>query len=1003
MKRIKFFHPLFLLFAFLTAQAVNEGQNSNHYREASLFRFANATNKEPGFARIQSEHWAKKVLDTLTVREKIGQLFMVAAYSNRGPEHEAELKMQIEKYGIGGLIFFQGGPGRQLNMHKRLSKSSKLPLLIGIDAEWGLNMRLDSTYGIQRNMVLGATQNPILAQEAGAAIGAQCRALDIDINFAPVCDVNSNAANPVINSRSFGEDRFWVAKLSGAFARGMESSGVMACAKHFPGHGDTDSDSHKTLPTVGHGLARLDSIELYPFKYLFKAGVSSVMVAHLNVPAMEPSGLPSTLSSKIVHGWLKDSLNYKGLIFTDALNMKGVADAYPAGITDLKALQAGADVLLFPLDVPKAIAEIEAAILRGDIPMDRLDEACLKILKAKQHQMEQAFVDTPSMEEIKSPKSMESLRTKIAEASITLLKNEANLPIDPLDKDVAVIGVGRGTKPFLNVVEDLSAIPTGFAENPYSNKPLIAKLSKRERVVLVMDGSQYKGKSNYGLGPAELGLISELAPKTKLILVWMGNPYALTEMPENLLGELKGLVLGYQDIKEQHLAAAKALLGVIPFKGKLPVTLNKQFVADKGETTSKETGFIETFPEKVGMDGIKLQEIDAYIQKQIKDKATPGCRIVVLRKGKMVYNKSFGHYTYANNQPVNRFSIYDLASLTKVLSTGLAVMKLHEEGVLDIGKTLGDYLAWIPRDSPYAKLVLSDVMLHQAGLQGWIPYFQDYIDPTPERASLVNQNASSKHPVQVAKDYFVVSEMRDSIFARILREPLRKKTDYLYSDLGFYFLKEIVETITGKPLNVYVAETFYQPMGLKSMTYLPREKFSEESIVPTEYDALWRKQLVHGFVHDQGAALLGGVGGHAGLFGSAEDVAAIMQMLLDGGSFNGQQFLKSSTVEFFTAARAKNPDDNRRGLIFDKPVRDGGPGPTFDGISFNSFGHSGFTGTLAWADPDEEIVYVFLSNRIYPSAENKKLIRNNVRSTIQEMIYEAIIDSKNEMAAQPKP
>ena len=965
-----------------------------------------SNNKDTQEARGQEpalSGWAEKQMATLSLRERIGQLFMVAAYSNRGPEHEAELKKQIQQYGIGGLIFFQGGPKRQIAMQNRLQKSAKLPLLIGIDAEWGLNMRLDSTFGFQRQMTIGATQNPILAQDVGSAIGRQCRAMDIHVNFAPVCDINSNANNPVINSRSFGEDRFWVAKLSTAFARGLESTGVMACAKHFPGHGDTDSDSHKTLPTVGHSLARLDSVELYPFKELFNYGIASVMVAHLNIPAMEPSGVPSTLSSRVVKGWLKDSLQFPGLVFTDALNMRGVADAFDPGVTDLKALQAGADVLLFPMDVPKAIAEIEKAVKEGRLSEERINDACLKILKAKEAYALPGIPKQLKVDLELSEAAGESLRREIAKSSITLLKNDKEfLPIKPLSKDVLVIGLGSKSADFVKAVKKVAPCEIMELAAPDNSSRVIDEIAKNENVIIAIGGSNYKGKGNYGLSDNDLAFINLLAAKTKVGLLWLGNPYALQELNPVLISNLKTIVLGYENMEEQAMASAQAIFGLIDFKGKLPVSIGKNFKAGTGVYSDNTQGFFEEIaPERVGMSAIKLAKIDKRVEDEIAKKAMPGARLIVMRRGKTVYNKSFGSYTYANKESVSNYTLYDVASLTKILSTALASMKLYDQGLLDINAKLGDYLSWIPKESPYYNLLLKDLMLHQAGLVGWIPYFKDYMDENNPITALVSDKLSEEFPVTVAPGYYVKTAAKDSIFERILREPLRSKRDYLYSDLPFYFLKEIIETLTNKHLDAYVDFTFYKPMGLQAIGYNPLDRFDKKNIAPTEYDFTWRKQLLQGHVHDQGAALMGGVAGHAGIFSSAEDVAAIMQMLLNRGEFQGRRYLQESTVKLFTSSQAKDPSKNRRGLIFDKPVPDGGPGPTFDGISLESFGHSGFTGTLAWADPSEDLVYVFLSNRVYPSAENRKLIKNNVRSDIQKMIYESLLDGKLNMANNP--
>ncbi len=979
-----------LLLAFFTAKGINITPDNGPWAQHIAIKEQLVKPVPPSFLQDAKAAQTQEVdpIDTLTLKEKIGQLFMVSAYSNRDAVHEAALSIAVEEYHIGGLIFFQGGPGRQQQMFERLSAKAKIPLLVGMDAEWGLNMRLDSISGFQRQMTLGATLDPALVQDVGAEIGRQCRELGVHINFAPVCDINSNANNPVINSRSFGEDRFWVGKLSTAFARGLEREGVMACAKHFPGHGDTDSDSHKTLPTVNHSLARLDSLELYPFKKLFEYGIGSVMVAHLNVPAMKTDGQPATLVPNVVHNWLKDSLGFEGLVFTDALNMRGVADQFPPGTTDLMALQAGADVLLFPMDVPKAVETIVEAVRSGKLKEERINEACAKILKAKKHFIQK---DAPAPFNSQAAElRMRQLRKKVAQASVTLVKNEGDiLPLDPLKSSPVAIALDKDAAIVNQAIRRVAQVKAYSVDGLIS--PEISRaLSQQKTVVVSATGSVYKRSNNYGLDAATLENLQAIANDHNVVFCWYGNPYALKAIPNKLWQQLDAVVLGYQSMVDQYAAGAEAVFGEIPFKGKLPVSINKYLPVGLGLSTGAQSLLESVKPEWVGMSSAKLAEIDRYMEAQIADKATPGCRILVLRNGKAVYNRSFGHYTYAKKVPVNENTVYDLASLTKVLSSALATMRLSERGVLDINKTLGDYLNYIPEESPYHNLVLKDIMMHQARLPGWIPFFKEFLENDSLAEMYVSKNQTADFPVEVCPGYYTKPELKDWMWNRILQEPLRSKTEYHYSDIGFYFLKEIIEAKVNMSLDRYVSSTFYQPMGLTAMGYLPLRRMRPEAIAPTEYDIAWRGTLIQGYVHDQGAALLGGVGGHAGLFSNAADVAAIMQMLLEGGVFKGKRYLDEQTVAYFTTSHASDVNENRRGIIFDKPVRDGGPGPTFDGVSFDSFGHSGFTGTLTWADPTEDLVYVFLSNRVYPSSENKKLIRNNVRSNIQKMIYEAI-------------
>jgi beta-N-acetylhexosaminidase len=965
----------------------------------SGFRFskllAQEAVKDPSFMRMETP-WADSLFTTLNDEQKIAQLFMVAAYSNKGEKHEKELLELITDYQIGGLIFFQGGPDRQARLTNTFQSQAAVPLFIAIDGEWGLAMRLDSTMKYPWQMTLGAIQNNHLIYEMGRDIGEQFNRLGVHINFAPVVDVNVNPSNPVINARSFGENRENVAQKGIAYMKGMQHKNVLANAKHFPGHGDTDKDSHKTLPVINHTHSRLDSIELYPFKKLIENGLSSVMVAHLYVPAyVKEFNEATTLSKEVVTDLLKDTMGFKGLIFTDALNMKGVSSKYPPGVVDQKALLAGNDVLLFAQDVPKAIDEIKKSIRKGEIDMEEIDQRCLKILRAKE------WAGLSHYEAIKLDKLYEELNQnnykvlnrKLTAASLTLLNNTNELlPLRQLDTlNIASIHIGddSGTVFAEGVARYAKVTPFTLSEeaSPQEQKALLDKLSGYNLVIVGVHKSNQSPFKSYRIGEGAKDFLNALRLRKKVVLSVFTNPYSLIDWAG--VDHFDGLIMAYQNSSTAQELTAELIFGAATASGKLPVSVSRKFREGYGLTTAEPVRMNYVLPEEVGVESLALSKIDSIALKGIREKAYPGCQVLVAKNGHVFYNKAFGYHTYDSTRLVKTTDVYDLASITKIASTLLGVMKLTEEGKIDLDGYLCEYLPEWVDTSEYANITLREMLAHQAGLTPWIAFYKHAMHKGQPRYDVFSLANSSLYPDRVAEHLYINRGFRDSIVDIILKTKLNQKKEYRYSDIGYYFLKAIVEKMTGQGLDEYVDSTFYRPMGMENLGYLPRTHLPLDRIVPTENDKVFRKQLIHGDVHDPGAAMLGGVGGHAGLFSNANDLAKLMQMYLNGGVYGGYRYLSDSIVQEFTKCQYCE-EDNRRGAGFDKPVRDGGSGPTCNCVSFASFGHSGFTGTLAWVDPEQGIVYVFLSNRVYPDASNKKLIELGTRTAIQEVIYEAL-------------
>lgn len=937
--------------------------------------------------------WADSVLNTLTPDQRIAQLFMVAAYSNRDQAHFEELSTLVKDYGIGGLIYFQGGPIRQAVMQNKLQALSNVPMMIGMDAEWGLDMRLDSTVGYPRQMTLGALTNDSLIYHMGKDIAKQCKRLGVHVNFAPVVDVNNNPNNPVINSRSFGEIKENVSLKSMAYMKGMQSEKVLANAKHFPGHGDTDVDSHLGLPVVMHDKFRLDSLELFPFKQLIQHGLSSVMVAHLSIPKLDSTpNRASTLSPYIVDTLLKQNLGFEGLVFTDALNMKGVSKYFEPGMVDVEALVAGNDVLLFAENVPLAITKIKEAIVQGRITQAEIDRRCHKILKAKEWVGLNNYkpVEIKNLYQDLNPLSSTVRYRKMVENSITLVKNNpAVIPIPRSRTKVALVTIrGSENDAFVEQCKkyrDLDVVVLSSEITSQQVNLIPNRLKDYNRVIVAVHDMSQSPRKNFGVSKMTQAFVRNLSKKVTTALVLFGNPYAINQFES--YEELAGLVVAYQDNNITQEAVAQALFGGVSFSGRLPISTNKYSAGTGIETKKIQLGY--SLPEQEGMNSQGLLKIDSLLALGLKENAYPGCQVMVLRNGNVVFERNVGYQTYAQTNKIESSDVYDLASITKIFATTMSMMRLQEQGKISLDDKLSDYYP-LADTSAYRFMTFREMLSHQAGLVGWIPFYLHTTTSEELFNTWYSQNEEKGYKTKVADDLYAAKFAKDSIFQLILKQEVKAKKEYKYSDIGYYFLKEIIEDITNQDFDEYCYENFYEPMGLATMGYHPRKKLPLQHIVPTEYDQVFRKQLVHGYVHDPGAAMLGGVGGHAGLFSNAYDAAYIMQCLLNGGNIGGKKYFKQSTISEYTKCQFCKDTDNRRGAGFDKPVMDGSPGPTCDCVSPNSFGHSGFTGTLVWADPDEKIVYVFLSNRIHPSAENTKLLTMNLRTEIQQLIYDAI-------------
>jgi beta-glucosidase-like glycosyl hydrolase/CubicO group peptidase (beta-lactamase class C family) len=948
-----------------------------------------------------ADAWVDSVFRTLSPDEKIAQL-MVIRLSAIDPStrrvifYDKEVEEAIRKYNVGGICLFQGDPLTQaahINFYQGIART---PILFCIDAENGLGMRMDSVEGLPRQMMLGATGDPSLIYQYGRLVGAQCRRIGIQVNYAPVVDINNNPDNPVINDRSFGENKYKVAEFGVQFMKGMQDEGVMACAKHFPGHGDVAVDSHLDLPVIGKNLKQLDSLELYPFRALFNAGVGSVMIAHLYIPAIDNTPDRATsLSYNNVTRLLRKQMHYPGISFTDALEMKGVAKFYPDGEASVQSLIAGNDMLCLPGDVALSLEKIKTAIRDKKIRWKDIDLRVKKVLRAKYNYGLAAWrpVSTDHLTADLNQGIME-MRRQVAENALTLVR-DAEPAVFPLraakKKKIAYIGMGLTEDNAFSrrMRADYNAHVYLFDYNLDSAKAAAALelLSHRyDALVIGLHNYARFPARNFSISRPVAWLLQELQQKEKAVTMVFGNPYALKNSCD-----ARTLVACYEDDSTTQEVAADLLNGKFIAKGHLPVSVCDNFKAGAG-LTGADPALPVADPAGLGMDATRLRKIDAICEEAISKQATPGCVVLVARHGKIAYQKAFGYMTYERKEPVYKETVYDMASVTKICATTMGVMKLYDEGRLDLQKTLGDYLPWV-RGSNKEGLRIWDVLLHQAGLVAFIPFYKETIDSSKEGYPLpgfYTARPDSAHSVRVAENLYLWKDWEDTLYKRILQSSLGPKDKYVYSDNDFIFMGKIVEAISGMPLNEYVKKTYYDPLGMSSAGFLPREHFPLGRIAPTADEPIFRRQMIRGDVHDPGAAMFGGVAGHAGLFSDAYDLAVLEQMLLSGGRLNGATYLKPSTIDLFTGYHS---EISRRGLGFDKPEKDNAhrkePYPCLS-ASPQTFGHTGFTGTCVWVDPKYDLIYVFLSNRVNPIENNPRLSGLSIRGRIQETIYQAM-------------
>ncbi len=953
--------------------------------------------QEPPFLKYKTDKWVAEQLGKMTLEEKIAQLMTISVYPEQGEISKNKTIEQIKLYKPGGILVMQGTPVESAKWINEFQQKSKVPLLVAIDGEWGLSMRIDSVMKFPYAQAIGAVQDSTYIYQLGRDFAAQLRLMGIHMNFAPVADINTNPMNPVINFRSFGENKVDVAKKAWWVAKGMQDEGIIPVAKHFPGHGDTDTDSHKFLPFLTHSKARMDSLETYPFRYLTDKGIIGIMTAHLNVASIDNSLTPSSLSKKIVTGYLRNEIGFKGFVVTDAINMKGVRT--DKGNAEAEALIAGNDMVEFVPDLQKAIQSVKNAMVEGRLTIDEIEEKCTTVLALKRwvnlnNYKPSSLKDLT--EKLNSPK-FEVTNRKLIKGSFTVLQNYGILPVQGLDTlRIASVVLGSSEiSPFQKMLEkytdiDHFVLSKNAAAQDWTN--IRIKLKNYNLVILGVQGINVYPSSNYGTTDMQRQAVSEITQSTNTITAFFGNAYALKHF-ENIYYS-KGLIVAYQNTNLVQELAAQMIFGAFDTNGKLPVSVNEWFKLNDGFEIKANKSLGYSIPEEEGISSeILNRKIDSLAYLGLNEKAYPGCQVLIAKDGNVILHKAYGYHTYDKKLKVDETDLYDWASITKVSGPLPAIMKLVDEKKLDVEKPLSDY--WTDfKNSNKEDIKISEFLTHQSGIPPFLPLWQMGANKKGElNPDIFKHQSMDGYRVRVSENLYLKDDFSKVIYDTIRNSKMGAKK-YVYSDLSFCIYPQVITNITGVNYEDYVKMNFYRPLGATTLTYNPYLHYTLNHVVPTETDELFRKQNILGFVHDESAAMLGGVSGNAGLFGSATDLAKIFQMYLQKGYYGGKRYISEETMNLFIKPRFPE-NNNRRALGFDKPLLDNKTKSIKDaypakGVSSNSFGHSGFTGTFVWADPDNGLLYIFMSNRVYPTRENGKLFKLNIRSGMLQSISDCI-------------
>ena len=907
------------------------------------------------------------LLESLTLREKIGQLFAVPVYGNFQNERTADrqrLRRLIVENNIGGVIFMSGNIYDQVMITNKLQSISKIPLWITQDMEFGAAMRVSGTTRFTPAMGIAATGKRTNAYLKGKITAREADALGVHQIFAPVLDVNNNPENPVINVRSFSANPDVVGEFGQYFIDGVQSEGILSTAKHFPGHGDTDTDSHLALPTIDHEYSRIEALELVPFRITINNGLTSVMSAHIAYPKISSeAGLPATLDETILNRILVDSLGFKGLIVTDGLDMKGITSSFSPGDAVVRALKAGADLMLMSTDPAIAIHETEQAVLSGELDEKRIDHSVRKMLALKKMKnlFESPLTDINKLSYTINLPEYRAIADRIARESVTLVKNHKEiLPVREIDfPSITVIAVSddesgsAGQQLAREMRKYHSKISFHVLDKRTGSEEITRMIDSAQSAGLVVIGSFIRVRTGQSVQlPQEHQAILRqiVTQENPSALIAFGNPYIIEDLPETDVQ-----VMAWSGSNDQIRNTVPSIFGASEIAGKLPISIPG--IHDFGHGIHMDQSALRfDIPESAGMSTDSLLKIDQLMQQAIQDSVFPGGVVAAVKNGSLVWNHGYGYHDYTRTEKVKESDVYDLASLTKVLSTTLSIMKLVDDEKLQLNDRVSKYIPEF--DLPEKqKITVEQLLLHVSGL----PAFKIYVDEL---------------------------RTRDEILEAIKNEPLEYKpgTEYVYSDLGFILLAEIVEVVSGSRIDRFVRNNFYIPMGLNSTHFNPYRvgRWISDRVPPTEIDTTYGRGIVKAYVHDERAYFMDGVAGHAGLFSSSTDIAKLAQLFINKGLYAGRRYLSEKTVDQFTSKQSKI---NNRGYGFDRKSDGFSTAGTF--TSINTFGHLGFTGTSMWIDPDHDLAIILLTNRTFPNRSYGSSI-SRIRNEIANIISKAI-------------
>ena len=937
--------------------------------------------------------WADSVMSTMSLDEKLGQLFIVRSFSNQNEQQIQDVSVLIQNYHIGGVCFFKGTAGSLFDLIQKYQSLSKIPILVSMDAEWGLGMRITDAFSFPKQMSLGALKENRLIYELGKEMAIQMKLFGIHMNYAPVLDINNNLNNPVINERSFGSNRQRVLLKSYALMQGLQDYGVLACLKHFPGHGDTDLDSHKDLPVLNFSKNRLDSLELYPFEGILNAQPAAIMTAHLKVPILDSTeNIPASLSQEILNGTLRNRFNYQGLLITDALEMKGVTKNFSAGDIAVKALIAGNDLLLLSENIPAAFLSIKMALDSNILSIKDLDDKVKRILIVKYkiglRTWSQNVFDSLAYDN--SIQRSVVLKDNIYRKTLTLARDTNKLvPIRKIPNNISCININDDlNNVFQNRLQDYTSINTYSMSSNTDCKPeFMQAIENSELIIVGIHKLNYNASKNYGVSVELLQQLNKLITDKKCIVVLFGCPYLSMFLPASA-----SILLAYEDNERTQDIAAQMIFGTDPICGLSPVNINTYLKEGYGIQRPALHRLGYAIPESMGLSSAELNKIDSIAGDLIQIHAAPGCQILIAKDEKIVYRKSFGYLNYDSIEWVDNKTLFDLASLTKISCSAPVLMALDDQNKIETSAKISKYIPEF-KSSEKQQIVIKDILLHQAKFVSWIPFYKKTLI-YPDSLNILNPKyydttASIQFNIPICHKLYLKSNYQDSILNEIIQSKNIAEKKYWYSDVGFYFIPKLVQYTTGLQLENYFEKTFAMPLHLRYTCFNPlNHYFSESQIAPTEEDSYFRHQKIQGYVHDMGAAMMGGISGHAGLFSNAGDVAILMQLFLNLGTYGDQEFFSSSTVKKFIK---RDKELGKRALVFDMPdLRDSTIAYVSNLAPKSTFGHQGFTGTCAWADPENNIVYVFLSNRTYPDSKQNLLHKNRFRTKIQDQIYKAL-------------